>query len=363
MNDGEEVGEEEQQREDRINKQPTTRRNPKGAGRPSREIERERDFEEFRGNPLKWFAERNPELFALFGDRGDRGDGKGVSERLNKRISRGVVRRTLRMFGFKEKQIEKMKLDEVDEISADVWNQLAPHAIPKALTLPMKIAGFVFWYIAEEKFTVTKKFSPEHWEKVPEPLKKQYYYVSDCDIDGNPYPDGTIYATRKRMQPQIMHTAVLVLQWLVNIITGIVKFFTGELFDFDEVQNAQLERFNQEELYKLGIWRFAETQITDVEEIPEEYEERLETYISATERTCLFNYLKAKWPYHADVQINIYMNNLSEAELEALLIESVCKRATEEEEFAIDEDYQLDPTDVVLTGESDMTTDSGRKVI
>lgn len=360
MNDREEVDTEESKREDRRNKQPATSKNPKGAGRPSREIERERDFEEFRGNPLKWFAERNPELFALFGDRGSKGSGEGVSERLNKRVTRGVVRRTLRFLGFKPKQIEKMNLDEVDEISADVWSQVMPHAIPKALTLPMKIAGLALWYLAEEKFTVTKKFSAEHWEAVPKPLKKQYYYLTEPD------EEGAIFATRKRMQPQLMHTLVYVLQWLVNVITGIVKFFTGELFDLDGVADAQLERFNQDELYKLGIWRLADTQISDVEDIPEVYEERLETYITEMERTCLFNWWRSQDPMTNDAGIWRLIDSFSAEELERRLIESGCKRAEEEEDtFAIDPDYELDrETDVVFNPPDEpVTEDAPDRVI
>ena len=358
MNDREEMDSEESKREDRRNKQPTTRRNPKGAGRPSRETERERDFEEFRGNPLKWFAERNPELFALFGDRGSKGDGKGDSKGLGERVPRGVVRRVLRFLGFTKKQIQKMNLDEIDEISADVWKEVMPHAIPKALTLPMKIAGFALWYLAEEKFTKTEKFTPEHWEAVPKVLKKQYYYITEPD------EEGIIWATRKRMQPQIMHTAVLILQWLINVITGIVKFFTGELFDLDGLTEIMYGEFEQKELYKAGIWRFADTQITDVEDVIDFGEERLSVTV---ERNCLISWVMIQLPaLNRELAIK-WISNLSPEQYEAKLIESGCKREEPEEDevYVPPPDYELDPEDVIFQPPQEDTeeTSGGRTPI
>ena len=101
-----------------------TERNPKGAGRPSREWSKFKEYEQFKENPTRWIARYMPEVFAGFGGGGaaDRG---GDVERKPPRIMARILELV-----FPKKEIEKMNMDKIDQGIYDAAKVVGPHMLP-----------------------------------------------------------------------------------------------------------------------------------------------------------------------------------------------------------------------------------------
>ena len=184
-----------------------TERNPKGAGRPSREWSAYKEYEQFKANPTRWLARYMPEVFSGVGGSGaaDRG---GDTERKPPRI----MGRILELFATK-KEVEKLNMDKIDQGIYDTAKYVAPHVVPSFVKPLGWALGLSALYVAEE-IPKTDKYTSKEWAEMPQKIKDKYYHV---ETEGE-----TIYATRKLMYP-IVHSLVEIVLWLLEVAGSYMK--------------------------------------------------------------------------------------------------------------------------------------------
>ena len=193
-----------------------TKKNPKGAGRPTN-LEREyTEFREWKALRDRGFTTRDISEIILGLGRPSEGRREGDLERKPPRI----LGRVLEGIGFKEKEIEKINMDKVDKSIYDTSRYLAPYLLPK-LMLPVGIlAGLGIWY-GLESIPKIDKYTPEEWEMLPQEVKNSY--VSVELVEGN-YKAKTFYLE------QTLHESVF---WTKKLLKVIVKGLS-DLLDVDD---------------------------------------------------------------------------------------------------------------------------------
>lgn len=181
-----------------------TSRNPKGAGRPTKLEEEYKQFLEWRKLKDSGFSTRDISEIILGFGRHDEGRRDGHTKRKPPRI----VGRVLEALNFKEKEIEKMKVDKIDKSIMDTAVYLAPYVMPSFVKPLGWALGLSALYFAEE-IPKTDKYSLKEWGEMPQQVKEKYYESKQVGEE--------IFATRKLMYP-IVHSLVEIISWLLEIL-------------------------------------------------------------------------------------------------------------------------------------------------
>jgi len=197
--------------------QPKTPRNPKGAGRPSRTAEEYREFLAWKEAKEAGILQPLGELIGRVAGRGETSDGRSAQT-----VGRGLVRRVLSLI-FKEKEIEKMKFDKVDEAISTIYQETKEYVLPAILIPALKPAayllGFWGWWEAENRLTKKIVFKTdqeyiEYAEKTNPNLIKNIRKVHIGDKE--------FYQVTVLRLPQILHLFLeafeVIKTWIQNLI-------------------------------------------------------------------------------------------------------------------------------------------------
>ena len=243
MNEGkkEELGRDDDRREDRRNRQPRTKRNPRGAGRPSREVVAARKIEEFTENPERYIIDRAPEWAKHYingrynrDETGGKGDPKGNDKRIFKGLARGI----LTTVGLKEKEIDKMNIDAIDELAEILINELKPSSSPVIWKWIAPMASIIFWYQYVETRFIEDILTQRQWDSLSKSTQKNYFHVAQVGDKIHAY---------KWRYPRVLHTIENIIKVLLRMITGYMNFFTG----FQESWEDMIDTLKEVERDKL----------------------------------------------------------------------------------------------------------------
>ena len=217
----------------------------KRAGRPTRLQEEYKEFKEWKKLRDSGITTRDLSEIILGYTRHGEGRGEGDTER--KPIQ--FLGRILQGLGFKEKDLEKIKLDKVEEKVYDTGKYLAPYILPHMMKPVGYLLGFGFWYLIES-IPKVETFTAEEWATMNISEQEAFENVR---IEGD-----KVYAKSTYVYP-ILHELVFILRQLLEALFETLQevFGIGKKYSYLEYRKERPWSSMPGSFFLIGyfIWR------------------------------------------------------------------------------------------------------------